>query len=82
MSYYVYILKCADSTLYVGSTNDLEKRVHQHNNSKNGAHYTKIRRPVKLVHSETFETYGESRAREAEIKRMKREDKILLCAKI
>ncbi|MBP9701888.1 MAG: GIY-YIG nuclease family protein [Candidatus Pacebacteria bacterium] len=82
MSYYVYILKCADSTLYVGSTNDLEKRVHQHNNSKNGAHYTKIRRPVKLVHSETFETYGESRVREAEIKRMKREDKIRLCAKI
>jgi putative endonuclease len=78
MTYYVYILKCADSTLYVGSTNDLEKRVHQHNNSKNGAHYTKIRRPVELVHSETFETYGESRAREAEIKRMKRENKVKL----
>ena len=78
MKYFVYILECADTTLYVGSTNDLEKRVHQHNNSKNGAHYTKIRRPVKLVHSETFETYGESRAREAEIKRMKREDKVKL----
>ncbi len=78
MTYFVYILECADATLYVGSTNDLEKRVHQHNNSKNGAHYTKIRRPVKLVHSETFETYGASRAREAEIKRMKREDKIRL----
>lgn len=78
MTYYVYILKCADSTLYVGSTNDLERRVHQHNNSKNGAHYTKIRRPVVLVHSETFETYGESRAREAEIKRMKREEKLKL----
>jgi len=76
MNYFVYILECADATLYVGSTNDLEKRVHQHNNSKNGAHYTKIRRPVKLVYSETLTTYGESRAREAEIKRMKRAEKI------
>ena len=75
-NHYVYILECADTTLYVGSTNDLEKRVHQHNNSKNGAHYTKIRRPVKLVYSETLKTYGESRAREAEIKRMRRAEKI------
>jgi putative endonuclease len=82
MKYFVYILECSDSTLYVGSTNNLEKRVHQHNNSKNGAHYTKIRRPVKLVHSETFETYGVSRAREAEIKRMERKDKLALCGKI
>lgn len=76
MNYFVYILECVDTTLYVGSTNDLEKRVHQHNNSKNGAHYTKIRRPVKLVYSEILKTYGESRAREAEIKRMRRAEKI------
>lgn len=76
MNYFVYILECADKTFYVGSTNDLEKRVHQHNNSKNGAHYTKIRRPVKLVYSETLETYGKSRAREAEIKRMRRDEKL------
>lgn len=82
MTYYVYILECADSTLYVGSTNDLEKRVHQHNNSKNGAHYTKIRRPVGLVYSEKLETYAESRGREAEIKRMNRQEKLLLCGKI
>jgi putative endonuclease len=82
MTYFVYILECADTTLYVGSTNDLEKRVHQHNNSKNGAHYTKIRRPVVLIYSETVTTYGESRAREAEIKRMNRKDKLLLCGKI
>lgn len=76
MNYFVYILECVDTTLYVGSTNDLEKRVYQHNNSKNGAHYTKIRRPVKLVYSEILKTYGESRAREAEIKRMRRAEKI------
>ena len=74
----VYILKCADKTLYVGCTNDLEKRLHQHNNLKSGAHYTKIRRPVTLAYSETFSNLKEARAREAEIKRMKKAEKIEL----
>ncbi len=78
MQHFVYILKCADQTLYVGSTNNLEKRLHQHNNLKSGAHYTKIRRPVNLVYSETFPNLKEARAREAEIKRMKREEKMVL----
>lgn len=78
MSHFVYILECADKTLYVGCTNDLEKRLHQHNNLKSGAHYTKIRRPVVLVRSEIFSNLKEARAREAEIKRMKREEKIAL----
>lgn len=78
MKYFVYILKCADDTLYVGSTNDLEKRVYQHNNLKSGAHYTKIRRPVDLVYSENVRTYAEARKREAEIKRMSRSEKLTL----
>lgn len=78
MPYFVYILECADKTLYVGSTNDLEKRLHQHNNSKSGAHYTKIRRPVVLKYSETVETFAEARAREAEFKRLTRSEKLEL----
>jgi len=78
MKFFVYILKCADGTLYVGSTNDLEKRLHAHNNLKSGAHYTKIRRPVELMHSEKLKTYAAARAREAEIKRMTREEKFSL----
>ena len=74
--YFAYILQCADQTFYCGSTNNLEKRLHEHNNAKNGAHYTKIRRPVELVHSEELATYTEARAREAEIKRMSRSEKI------
>lgn len=74
--FYVYILECADKTLYVGSTNDLEKRLHSHNNLKSGAHYTKIRRPVVLKYSESFETYREVRAREGELKRLTRQEKI------
>ncbi len=76
--FHVYILKCADKSLYVGSTNDLERRLFQHNNSKSGAHYTKIRRPVRLVYSELHATYKDARSREAEIKRWKREKKLEL----
>jgi putative endonuclease len=76
--FYAYMLKCNDGTFYVGSTNDLERRVHQHNTAKNGAHYTKIRRPVSLVYSEQFETYAESRKREGELKRLRRSEKMAL----
>jgi len=76
MSHTTYILQCSDTTLYVGCTNNLEKRVHQHNNSKKGAHYTKIRRPVLLLYSEKFSSLSEARKREAEIKRMTRGKKL------
>ena len=54
LMFHTYILRCADDTLYVGCTNDLTKRLHQHNHAKAGAHYTKIRRPVTLVHKNRF----------------------------
>lgn len=76
--YFVYILECSDKSLYTGSTNDLEKRLHKHNNLKSGAHYTKIRRPVVLKYYEEFDTYKEVRAREGEIKRLSRVEKIKL----
>lgn len=74
--YHIYILECADKTLYVGSTNDIQKRLHTHNNSKQGAHYTKIRRPVVLKYSESFETKSEALKRECVIKKLKREEKL------
>lgn len=78
MAYFTYILECRDGTLYVGSTNDIEKRLHQHNNLKSGAHYTKIRRPVILKYKEEFETYGAARKREAELKSLTKEKKLNL----
>lgn len=81
MKFFTYILECADKTLYIGATNDLEKRLKQHNFSKNGAHYTKIRRPVVLRYHEQFKTLAESRRREAEIKRWTRSQKLLLLTK-
>lgn len=76
--FYTYMLECADGTLYIGATNDLDRRVHQHNHAKQGAHYTKIRRPVLLKYSETFTTLKEARSREAELKRLSREKKLQL----
>jgi putative endonuclease len=76
--FYVYILECVDSTLYVGSTNDLEKRLHSHNHLKSGAHYTKIRRPVVLKYSEKCRTYAKVRRREGEIKALTRKEKLEL----
>lgn len=75
--YFAYILTCADGTFYAGSTHDLEKRLHAHNHLKSGAHYTKIRRPVVLQHSEVFATYAEARTREAQFKQMTRAEKLL-----
>jgi putative endonuclease len=58
----------------------LEKRLVQHNTSKSGAHYTKIRRPVVLVYSETCDSLGAARSREAALKRLTRAEKLALIA--
>ena len=65
--WYIYILECADKTLYTGSTNDLDKRLEAHN-SGNGAKYTKARLPVKLVYHEEFDDKKEAMKREWYIK--------------
>ena len=82
MNFSVYILECADGSLYVGCTNDLKRRIKQHNDSKWGAHYTKIRRPVTLKCSEEFRTLVGARRREAEIKGWRKEKKLNLINKI
>ena len=74
--YYIYILKCADGTLYTGSTNDLKARVVAHNTSKTAAKYTRARRPVKMIYSEKFRTKSKAMKREWEIKQMERKEKL------
>ncbi len=78
--HYVYILECSDGTLYTGWTTNLEKRIKTHNNKK-GAKYTKSRTPVFLVHYEIFETKSDALKREAQIKKLKRNEKIKLYKK-
>jgi len=68
--YYVYILECSDKTLYTGWTKNLEKRIQEHNNGKDGAKYTRTRRPVRLVYTETCSCLSEALKREVRIKRL------------
>ena len=79
MSYYVYIIRCNDDTLYTGITNNLQRRIKAHN-SGNGCRYTKYRRPVKLIHTEECGSRPEALKREAKIKSLKRAEKIALAA--
>lgn len=72
---YAYILLCADGTYYAGSTTDIVRRVHEHNHTKQGAKYTKYRRPVTLHYLEQFQTLSEAKKREALFKKMSRNEK-------
>ena len=74
---YTYILECGDGSLYCGWTNDIHKRVEDHNAGK-GAKYTRGRGPVKLVYYEAFDTKEEACKREYEIKQLTREQKMKL----
>jgi putative endonuclease len=77
--YYVYMVECADKTLYTGITTDLERRVIEHNSSDKGAKYTRARRPVTLVYSERYEDRSRASKREYEIKHtMNRREKLSL----
>ncbi|MCL2112287.1 MAG: GIY-YIG nuclease family protein [Clostridiales bacterium] len=77
MSYFVYILACADGTLYTGITNDIENRLRTHNSGK-GAKYTCGRTPVTLVYKEACADRSAALQREREIKRMPRARKLRL----
>lgn len=77
---YTYIVECADGSLYCGWTNDLDKRLADHNAGK-GAKYTKPRLPVKLVYHEEFDTKEEAMSREWHIKQLGREEKLKLINK-
>lgn len=75
-SWFVYILRCKDDTLYTGITTDLERRVDEHNNGNGkGAKYTAARRPVKIVYSEQLDSRSAAAKRENEIKSLTRQQK-------
>jgi putative endonuclease len=74
---FVYILRCADGTLYTGYTTDLERRLKQHQ-SGNGGKYTRTHTPVELVYAESFHTRRQAMQREAAIKRLPRKKKLAL----
>lgn len=74
-NYYAYVVECSDGTLYTGWTNDLEKRIDVHNTGK-GAKYTRVRLPVRLLASWTFENKIEAMQMEYRIKQLPKKKKL------
>lgn len=75
MSYFVYIVQCADSTYYTGVATDVSRRVKEHNTSKKGAKYTSTRRPVTLVYQEEHPDRSTAQKREHVVRKLSRTQK-------
>ena len=75
--WHLYILRCGDGTLYTGITDDVLRRLAQHSAGK-GAKYTRGRGPLELVYQEECGTHGDALRREAQIKRLNRQEKLEL----
>lgn len=80
MSYFTYILRCADSSLYTGWTNDLTKRLSSHNKGT-GSKYTRARLPVEIAYYEVFDSKELAQKRECAIKKLSRIQKLELIKK-
>lgn len=80
LSWYVYMLRCGDGSLYTGSTTDVEKRLAVHQSGK-GAKYTRSRPPVELVYTEMAADRSAAFHREAAIKKLTRAEKLKLLEK-
>lgn len=80
MEHFVYVLSCADGTLYTGYTTDVTRRVNEHNGltKKPGARYTRSRRPVALSFVRSFTTRSEALTFEAHMKSLSRAQKLAL----
>ena len=78
-SHHVYVVECSDGSYYTGYTTDVERRVAEHNDGR-GAKYTRGRRPVRLVHVESYETQSAAMQREYAIKQLRRNAKESLVA--
>ncbi len=76
--YFLYLVECADKTLYAGITTDLIRRVGEHNTSARGAKYTRAHRPVKLVYSKKYKTRSAAQIAEAKLKKLSRAEKLKL----
>ncbi|MBS4750220.1 GIY-YIG nuclease family protein [Granulicatella sp. zg-ZJ] len=74
-NHYFYVLMCADNTFYAGYTTDVARRELEHNTSDKGAKYTKTRRPVKVIHVESFPTRSMATKQEAMFKKLSKKEK-------
>lgn len=77
-AWHVYMLLCADNSLYTGITTDPERRLREHNSGRAGAKYTRPRRPVEMVYLEPAASRADAARREYEIRQLTRSDKQVL----
>ena len=77
-TWFVYILRCSDKTLYTGITTDTDRRLIEHNAKKSITKYTRVRQPVEMVYSESVESRSSAGKREVFIKSLTRIQKIAL----
>ncbi len=75
-AYYLYVLRCADNSLYTGVTTDVARREREHNSSPKGAKYTAARRPVRVVYTETYADRSSAQVAESAFKKQSRADKL------
>ena len=73
--WFLYVVRCKDNTFYTGITTDITRRLNEHNSSKQGAKYTKTRRPVKLVYWTSFKNRSEAQKAEYRFKKLNRTQK-------
>ncbi len=76
--WHVYIARCADGTLYTGIAKDLERRIKEHNFSDLGSKYVKARRPASLAYAKPFSDRSQASKEESRIKKLSRQQKLLL----
>ena len=74
-SWYMYVVRCADGSLYTGITTDVKRRVHEHNSTKRGAKYTRSRRPVHLAYAHRCRSKSEACVSEIGFKKLKKKEK-------
>jgi len=73
--WFVYMLRCADNSLYTGITTDIERRAKEHNGEKSVTRYTRVRQPVEVVYQEKADSRSEALKREAQLKKLKKAEK-------
>ena len=74
----MYVVRCSDESLYCGVTTDLDRRIHEHNNTSKGAKYTRSRRPVELVYAGRCDGRSDALKKEWSFKTLKRSEKVAL----
>jgi putative endonuclease len=73
--WFVYIVRCADNSFYTGITNNIDRRIHQHNTNTAGSKYVRFRRPATLEYQEKLSSRSEALKREAAIKKLTHNEK-------